>query len=319
MKATFFVVDRLAVLVLLGSAFVPKHVRAILPMDDRVILASDESFPFSWKPPRQATKISRRSMRRAPISFLRKKSSPGLLQVYKSRVIPPRERWAIWVHAPGKGTYSFLLRGFLLQSRGLPLANRAAEISPIRSFRVCVCKFLPHAVRRAKGIVIESLRRLTPAPAGHDNAGGAKVLLEDKQPLLSEGEDVQASSLLVGTIEDRLKDPSDSRDSENWEKLIAESLDELKNKSLRGEGLPMVSQHRAFSLVELFSLCVTSILLKDGHRFLRRGPHGHSRKFACRLLRGAVFCRGRMLCWCLPRCVSALVLRTRKIRPCLLN
>ncbi len=43
MPSTFFVVKHLAVPVLLGCAFARKTVRAILPMDDKMVLASDKT------------------------------------------------------------------------------------------------------------------------------------------------------------------------------------------------------------------------------------------------------------------------------------
>ncbi len=51
MRATFFAVKHLAVPVLLECAFVRKNVRALLPMDDRMVLASEETVSFAWRTP----------------------------------------------------------------------------------------------------------------------------------------------------------------------------------------------------------------------------------------------------------------------------
>ncbi len=58
-----------------------------------------------------------------------------------------------------------------------------------------------------------------------------------QKPLLGEEERVHASPLLADTMEDQPEDVSDPQNSGNWEKIIAESLDELEDKSLRSEAL----------------------------------------------------------------------------------
>ncbi len=63
------------------------------------------------------------------------------------------------------------------------------------------------------------------------------MLLADEKPIIGEEEGVHASSLLADTMEHQPEDVSDPQNSGNWEKIIAESLDELEDKSLRSEAL----------------------------------------------------------------------------------
>ncbi len=62
MSATFFVVKHLAEPVLLGCAFARRNVRAILPMDDKSVLASDETISFPWRTPTRGDDGRRRQV-----------------------------------------------------------------------------------------------------------------------------------------------------------------------------------------------------------------------------------------------------------------
>ncbi len=130
MRATFFVVTRLAVPVLLGCAFIRQHVRAIFPGDDKVVLTSEESIPFAWQEPKRRPQRAGGGRSYVPRRPRRRKlKRHDRIKVARSRTIPPNERAAIWVTAPVKGTYLIMPRAEQLQRKGLALANGVADIA----------------------------------------------------------------------------------------------------------------------------------------------------------------------------------------------
>ncbi len=114
MRANFFVMRRLAVSVLWGCAFARRHLRAIFPMDDKVVLTSEETFPFAWRAPRPRTKmfVAQRTRGTTRPPRLRGPRRLRLLRIKiaKGHSMPPGYRSAVWVSAPVNTTHLFIPR-----------------------------------------------------------------------------------------------------------------------------------------------------------------------------------------------------------------
>ncbi len=131
-----------------------------------------------------------------------------------------------------------LTRGNLLQSRGLALANRVAEISPTHAFEFISATFsdrIPVAQTNNPWYIA----KLTAKKTAPDIEDGANVLFADKELPL------QGRECSLFRIDQICPEGCSSRTNsaaDTWDCIPEKSLDDLEDLLIRGKALEMLQK-----------------------------------------------------------------------------
>ena len=160
-RIPFFVADRFAVDVLLGTSFHDNYIKSIECMDSKIILAGGEEIPI-LKTNRPATAVppdGKSSKPDEPIKSKAKPSTNGLktthpIRVAEGMLVPPQSQVQVTVTSEGAGLVYLSPKQSLFFRQNVRMSNGIAEVRPGETFQVLVANFGKKPARLHKGTIV---------------------------------------------------------------------------------------------------------------------------------------------------------------------
>ena len=157
MRVAFLVVSRLAADMILGTTFIDRHVRAILPSARKIALKGAPSVPIIGETKKKGTppptaaepQVDRPNTTRTPASTVSRK-----IRLARRVTVPPMSQTQVEVQSD-IGGLSFLQNHPKMVHKHLALmANGVMELYPKRSFRVLLSNFSDQPANLPKNMVV---------------------------------------------------------------------------------------------------------------------------------------------------------------------
>ena len=146
-RSRFLVTSNLAAECILGTSFIGKHVKAILPQRKRVLLQEGRPIALAGATPSIQAKASK-------MTKLPQQTVSNKVRVAKSTVIQPMTQSEVLVHTRKAGLVFLQGHSRLAQTKLTLMANGVMEVVPDKPFRVWVSNFSASPVRLPKDAVI---------------------------------------------------------------------------------------------------------------------------------------------------------------------
>ena len=269
-RVSFLVVERLVVSVIIGTAFMNRHVRGIMCID-REIKLTRATIPIlsrhrGWKQYVNAKSPSTETPDGPPVrQDADNINHPQTVKLVKIVTIPPMSQVAVPVRTNASGLVFLKPKHSVLVRHNVRTANRVAEVKGNRPFKIAVSNFseqprmlhkgmnIGYATRNPKGVY----RLNDEISRTYEAVLNLPFVRKDNSPRRVDERDVESL-------------PETKPDV--WQKSV--DLSHVDDESIRGEILSMLSKHRDMwrpgHLGEITATEHRIVLAPGTHPYVRR-------------------------------------------------